>query len=108
MGADPALGPMTRDWAALKAEGIVLDTSGLEGADGAVEIGIHDLTAAKQETLLQRYGDAFCGRDKIVVVEKVTHSLSGRQNDGPPWYQDQSPQTVTKVRLERSSSAATA
>lgn len=72
---------LIRDAEALRAEGIMLSTIGVAhegvlegGRPGRVEIGVHSLTPAIAETLLQRYADPTIGRDKVVVVEKEQYA----------------------------------
>jgi hypothetical protein len=86
--AKSVMDAVVRDAQALRAEGIMLNSAGVESEGildgvrpGRVEIGVRDLTPAQAETLLQRYADSTIGRDKVVVVERadIVPLSSGRR-----------------------------
>jgi hypothetical protein len=75
--ASSVMDALVRDAEAMRAEGIMWTGAGIEeegvlaGARPArVWIGVHNLTPAIEETMLQRYADPTIGRDKVVVVER--------------------------------------
>lgn len=90
---DTLLQAMMSDGNALRAEGVPITGAGMETEseskplgklDGRFEIRVHPLTPEAEEKLLSHFGDAFYGRDKIVVVDRRGLApLSGRTTFGP-------------------------
>lgn len=72
-----------RDYETLRAEGIEVQGWGM-APDRVFRIGVRD-AQRHRETLLSRYGGLF-GRHTIRVEESHVVPLSGRQDDGPPYY----------------------
>jgi hypothetical protein len=76
---------LSRDHAALRAEGIELQSWGINRGGEPFEIGVRD-AQRHEETLLSRYGDAFFGRHTVQVIEMEVIGFAGRLDDSPPWY----------------------
>lgn len=86
---------IVRDRDILAAEGIDLFTIGVQDESGALNIAVlggrtsrrsrTDLTPAIEETLLQRYGDAYYGRDKLAIVRGGRMDLRERVVWGADW-----------------------
>jgi hypothetical protein len=62
---------LKRDWAALKAQGIPVETFGVMKGEEPFHIAVRTgfLTPEIKETLLRRYADPYYGRDKVDVIE---------------------------------------